>query len=493
MTDPFVKRYVSPEMAQIWDRDNTLELQRALWLRVLDAQATTGMVKPPDGALAAYERTHERLTTAAQLRRDIKRGQGTKDPEEFKKTFIYVDYLARLREAEQRTRHDLKAHLEAFDRIAGGHGLLHLGLTSSDITENVAQDQTWQASDLAARRVAATLARLANYAELTADEVIVGRTHGMPAQATTVGHRAARCAQELLFAFDHLQIAGSMYGRRRGIVGAVGTAADLWHLANGDRTTVERFQSRSLPLAGPTVLAAVGQNYPRSLDWEVASSLVQVAMGPASFATTMRLMASQGLLYQRTSDGQVGSSAMPHKNNPNLWERVCGLQDVLRGYAQMIQSTAGRTWNEGDVSDSVVRRVALPGLFYSIDALLHTFCYALDHILINHDERRTELAQYTEQLASGRLLAEYVRRGWSRERAHASLQGAYATGALDLQWVADELKVGIGEVGNWARMSRELPGLVPSQIEETIRRVDAALGGITRDEAIAGWEVGEVL
>ena len=126
------------------------------------------------------------------------------------------------------------------------------------------------------------------------------------------------------------------------------------------------------------MLTSVGQVYPRSLDYDVVTALVQLAAAPSSLATTIRLMAGNELVTEGFKPGQVGSSAMPHKMNTRSCERVNGLAVVLRGYASMVGELAGDQWNEGDVSCSVVRRVALPDAFYAADGLFETFLTVLD-------------------------------------------------------------------------------------------------------------------
>src|SRR5205823_5213149 len=117
------------------------------------------------------------------------------------------------------------------------------------------------------------------------------------------------------------------------------------------------------------VFTSVGQVYPRSLDFEVTTALVQLAAAPSSLAKTIRLMAGQELVTEGFRPGQVGSSAMPHKMNTRSCERVNGLAVILRGYASMTGELAGDQWNEGDVSCSVVSSVALTGAFFAIDGL----------------------------------------------------------------------------------------------------------------------------
>ena len=119
-------------------------------------------------------------------------------------------------------------------------------------------------------------------------------------------------------------------------------------------------------------LTSVGQIYPRSIDFEVVSKLLQIASAPSSFATSIRLMAGAGLVSEGFKQGQVGSSAMPHKMNSRSSERINGMMVLLRGYTTMAADLAGDQWNEGDVSCSVVRRVVIPDAFYVADlSLIH--------------------------------------------------------------------------------------------------------------------------
>src|SRR5690606_27500785 len=188
-----------------------------------------------------------------------------------------------------------------------------------------------------------------------------------------LGKRIAMFGQELLAAFTRLDEIATRYPAR-GLKGAVGTQLDQFTLLGGDAKKVARLEARVLRHLGfKEVLGAVGQVYPRSLDFEVVSALHQIGAAAASFATTLRLMAGQGLLTEGFQKGQVGSSAMPHKMNARNCERICGFSTILGGYVAMTAALAGDQWNEGDVSCSVVRRVALPDAFYAIDGLLETW------------------------------------------------------------------------------------------------------------------------
>jgi adenylosuccinate lyase len=328
--------------------------------------------------------------------------------------------LASIAARERVTRHDVKARIEEFAALAG-HEHIHKGMTSRDLTENVEQLQIRDSLRLVRDRIVATLARLAARALEFDGLVIVGRTHNVPAQITTMGKRFANAAEELVISYDRIADLLVRYPLR-GIKGPVGTAQDqLDLLGDPDRLhELERGVARHLGFE--RVLDSVGQVYPRSLDLDVVAALVQAAAAPSSLATTLRLMAGQELITEGFGEGQVGSSAMPHKMNPRSCERVNGLAVVIRGYLSMVAELAGDQWNEGDVACSVVRRVALPDAFLAADGLFQTILAVLDEFTAYPVVARRELDRFLPFLATTRILVEAARRGVGREVAHSVIK-----------------------------------------------------------------------
>jgi adenylosuccinate lyase len=380
------QRYASPELVTLWSPEEKVRAERRLWVAVLRAQRDLG-VPVPDGVVAAYERVV--------------------DP---------VD-LASIAARERVTLHDVKARIEEFSALAG-HQHIHKGMTSRDLTENVEQLQIRSSLELVRDRSVAALARLSRLAVSYADTVLVGRSHNVPAQATTLGKRFASAAQELLLGYERLRDLLARYPLR-GLKGPVGTAADQLDLLDGDEAKLAELERRvSSYLGFARVLHSVGQVYPRSLDLDVVSALAQLSAGPSSLATTIRLMVGQELATEGFRPGQVGSSAMPHKMNTRSSERINGFAVLLRGYQSMAGELAGDQWNEGDVSCSVVRRVALPDAFFAIDGLFQTFLTVLDEFGAYPAVIARELDRYLPFLATTRLLVAAVRRGVGREVAH---------------------------------------------------------------------------
>jgi len=394
-------RYASPSLVQLWSPEHKVILERQLWVAVLRAQAELGVDVPAE-AIADYERVLEQVD------------------------------LASIAERERLTRHDVKARIEEFNALAG-HEQVHKGLTSRDLTENVEQLQILRSLQHVHSHGVAVAARLAERAAEYAGLVMVGRSHNVAAQATTLGKRFASAADELLIALTRLEELIARYPLR-GIKGPMGTAQDMLDLLDGDAAKLAALESTVAGHLGfAHVLRSVGQVYPRSLDHEVLSALVQVAAGPSSFAHTIRLMAGNELVTEGFQAGQVGSSAMPHKMNTRSCERVNGLAVVLRGYASMGAELAGAQWNEGDVFCSVVRRVALPDGFFAIDGLMETFLTVLAEFGAYPAVVSRELDRYLPFLATTRVLIAAVRAGVGRETAHEAIKEHAVTVALAMR------------------------------------------------------------
>jgi adenylosuccinate lyase len=178
---------------------------------------------------------------------------------------------------------------------------------------------------------------------------------------------------------------------------------------------------------------STGQVYPRSLDFDVVTALAQAAAAPSSLATSIRLMAGAELVTEGFRPGQVGSSAMPHKMNTRSCERVNGLAVIVRGYVSMVGELMGDQWNEGDVSCSVVRRVALPDACYAVDGLYETLLVVLSDFGAFPAVIEAELARYLPFLTTTKVLMAAVRKGIGREQAHEAIKEHAVAVALDMR------------------------------------------------------------
>ncbi|QCH22364.1 Adenylosuccinate lyase [Mycobacteroides salmoniphilum] len=388
-------------MVALWSPQSKVVLERQLWIAVLRAQRDLG-IDVPDGVIEDYERVIENVD---------------------------LDSIAA---RERVTRHDVKARIEEFNALAG-HEHIHKGMTSRDLTENVEQLQIRSSLEYVHAHGVAVVARLARHAVEYRDVVMAGRSHNVAAQATTLGKRFASAADETLIALTRLRELLNRYPLR-GIKGPMGTGQDMLDLFDGDVVKLAALEDRVAGFLGfSSTLTSVGQVYPRSLDHDVVSALVQLGAGPSSLAHTIRLMAGHELVTEGFAPGQVGSSAMPHKMNTRSCERVNGLQVILRGYGSMAAELAGAQWNEGDVFCSVVRRVALPDAFFAIDGMIETFLTVLDEFGAYPAVIDRELRRYLPFLATTKVLMAAVRAGVGREEAHEVIKEHAVATALAMR------------------------------------------------------------
>jgi adenylosuccinate lyase len=388
-------------MSDIWSQTNKIILERKLWVAVMKAQQELGL-NIPAANIADYEKVIEKVD------------------------------LESIRKREEKTRHDVKARIEEFNALAG-HEDIHKGLTSRDLTENIEQLQIKESLKLVHDKTVATLSQLAKLATQYSDLAITGRSHNVAAQSTTLGKRFASAAEETLHAYSKLNSLIAEYPLR-GIKGPVGTSQDVLDLFDNDDKKVQKLeQIVAKHLGFENVLTSVGQVYPRSIDFDVISTLFLISAGPSSLATSIRLMAGHDLVTEGFKEGQVGSSAMPHKMNTRSCERVNGLNVVLRGYMNMTSELSGTQWNEGDVSCSVVRRVALPGSFFALDGLLETILTVLQEFGVFKGAIKSEFEKYLPFLATTKILMAAVKKGVGREVAHEAIKKHAIASALNMR------------------------------------------------------------
>jgi len=458
-------------MRAIWSPEGKVRLEREFWIAVMKAQAAEGLSIPAE-AIEAYERVQNSVN------------------------------LADIAERERITRHDVKARLEAFNDLAG-YEHIHKGMTSRDLTENVEQLQIFRSLELVRDRMVSVLDRLKRRAVMDRSEVMSARTHNVAAQPTTLGKRWAMFGEELLFGFGCLEAVLARYPAR-GLKGAVGTQLDLLTLCEGDADRVAAIETSILQFLGlPAQLSAVGQVYPRSLDFAVVSALLTLSSGPANFAKTLRLMAGHELAGEGFAKGQTGSSAMPHKMNARSCERVVGFCTILKGHVSMAAGLVGDQWNEGDVSCSVVRRTVLPDAFFAIDGLIETFLTILGQMEIYPDVIEKENARYFPFLATTTILMEAVKAGAGREAAHHAIKehavaalmamrrGESAGNDLANRLAEDDrLPLDLGQLEAIIGQGEKLAGRALQQVDQFAAEVDAVMA---KYPDAVGYEPGAIL
>ena len=440
-------RYATKEMVAIFDPINKIINERKFWISILKLQQKAGL-PITDSDIKAYEKVFEKVDLDSIDKREIT------------------------------TRHDVKARIEEFNALAGVEKI-HIGMTSRDLTENIELIQIKAALDLIEYRTLQTLFLLNEKISKYEKTYMVGRSHNVAAQVTTLGKRFASCAEELLFAHSALK---ELIARLplRGIKGPVGTSQDALSATGRDFEKLEK--SIADQFGFENTWASVGQIYPRSVDFEVVSKLLQIASAPSSMATTIRLMAGAGLVSEGFKAGQVGSSAMPHKMNSRSSERINGMMVLLRGYNTMAADLAGDQWNEGDVSCSVVRRVVIPDSFYVLDGLLHTFMTILNEFGIFEENIKNELSEQLPLLATTNILMECAKSGMGREIAYEIIK-KYATTTTPSKFFAvlvseKDFPLSLDQLNKLISSPEEFAGLAVEQAISVKEMVSAQIKGV---------------
>jgi adenylosuccinate lyase len=453
VTNALAERYASAEMKSIWTASGKVMLEREFWIAVMKAQQELGIEIEP-----------EAIINSEKVKTDVD--------------------LESIRQREQVTKHDVKARLEEF-AAKSGHQHAHKGMTSRDLTENVEQLQVHRSLGLILEKSIAALIALAEKAKQYKELPVTARSHNVPAQLTTLGKRFANWGEELERCVEALSRLCANYPYR-GLKGAVGTCLDQITLLGSTAKAADLDRKVMTHLGAPANWENVGQVYPRSLDFEVVSLLNRIAAAPSSFSKTLRIMAGHELLGEGFAKGQTGSSAMPHKMNSRSCERINGFYAILTGHLTMLSHLSGDQWNEGDVSCSVVRRVALPDAFFAMDGLLDTFLTVLNQMEVFPAVIEAETEKYLPFLLSTTVMMEAVKAGAGREDAHAAIKEHAVATVKDLRTgkikendLADRLakdsRIGLdaGQLDALMEDGKKRVGAAHSQVDIFSKKVDS--------------------
>jgi adenylosuccinate lyase len=392
-------------MARIWSDEGKLERWLEVELAALDGWAETGVV-PADAAT------------------EIRSKATVPTPE-------------RVAEIEQRTHHDLAAFVDAVAGDLGPAGRwFHYGLTSSDIVDTALALQIGAAGELVLagidRAFDAVVKRAAEH-RLT---LTIGRTHGVHAEPTTFGLKLAVWAFEL--ERDRERLAAALAGVRVGkLSGAVGNYAAI-------DPEVERIACEQLGLEPEPAATQVVQ---RDRHAALLSTLALTAASLERFALEIRHLARTEVaeVQEPFGQGQKGSSSMPHKRNPVVAERICGLARVVRASAIVgLENVA--LWHERDISHSSAERVTIPDAFLALDYMLDRFAWLVEGMVVRTEQMRRNLELSRGLYFSQRLLLALVETGLSRDEAYRLVQG-HAMRAWEEELDFPELVRADGEIG----------------------------------------------
>jgi adenylosuccinate lyase len=319
----------------------------------------------------------------------------------------------RVAEIEERTQHDVAAFVDAVAADLGAHGRwLHYGLTSSDVLDTATALQVREAGVLVLDGIERALEAVIRRAEEHRDTVMVGRTHGVHAEPITFGTKLAGWAFEL--DRERERIARALEGMRVGkLAGAVGTYG-------GGDPEVERIACERLGLVPE---AAATQVVPRDRHAELLSALALCAASLERFATEIRHLARTEVreVQEPFGRGQKGSSAMPHKRNPVVAERICGLARVVRAAAAVGLENVS-LWHERDISHSSAERIVVPDAFLGLDYMLDRFAWLVEGLVVDAERMRANLDSSHRLVFSQRVLSALVASGLARDEAYRLVQ-----------------------------------------------------------------------
>ena len=389
---PLNSRYASREMQKIFSPDRKFTTWRKLWVALAESEMEMGLP-----------------VTQKQV-------------DELKAHVEDIDYEA-ARRHEERTRHDVMAHVLAYgDVCPNARGVIHLGATSCYVTDNADILMLRDALTLVREKLLEVIRRLRAFALEYKDLPTLGYTHLQPAQLTTVGKRAALWMQDLLMDLDEVNFALSslkLLGNR----GATGTQESFMKLFDGDGEKVDELERRIARKVGMEKCFAVsGQTYPRKLDSRVLGALSGIAQSAYKFAQDLRLLQSFREVEEPFEKGQIGSSAMAYKRNPMRSERICALSRHVMAVVQDAQMTAATQWFERTLDDSANRRLSLPEAFLATDAVLELYANIASGMVVYPAMIGKRVMENLPFMATEAILMEGVRLGGDRQALHERIR-----------------------------------------------------------------------
>jgi len=375
-----IARYSLPKMDRLWQEEFKFQTMLSIELLALEALAKRGRVP-----LAAVRRIKQRA------RFD----------------------LARIRRIEEKTQHDVVAFITNVAQYIGPDArYLHLGLTSSDILDTTLGVQLAAASDLLIAGLEQLLKLLANKALAYKEMICIGRTHGVHAEPTTFGLKLALWYEETRRNLTRLKSARAEVAVGK-LSGAVGTYANI-------EPQVEEYVCKKLGLLPASISTQIVQ---RDVYAQYLATLAVIGASLEKFATEIRHLQRTEVLEAEEpfGKGQKGSSAMPHKRNPVICERICGLSRILRGNALAGMENVC-LWHERDISHSSAERVIFPDSTLALDYILQKFIQVLAGLQVYPENMLANLVRTRGLIFSQRVLLKLMDKGLMRQKAYGIVQ-----------------------------------------------------------------------
>lgn len=389
---PFHSRYASDEMQFLFSPDKKFRTWRRLWIALAESEMELGL-----------QITQDQVNQMKAFQDDI-------------------NYDA-AEAFERETRHDVMSHVHAFGLQADlARPIIHLGATSCYVGDNTDILIFAEALQLIARKTAAVIAKLSDFAMAYRFMPTLGFTHFQPAQPVTVGKRVTLWIQELLldmeelhFVMDHLRLLGNK--------GTTGTQASFLELFGGDHEKVRELEKRIADKLGyPKVMPVTGQTYSRKQDTHILNALSGLAQSGWKFSNDMRLLANLKEMEEPFEKKQIGSSAMAYKRNPMRSERISSLSRYVVVNALNPAITSGTQWFERTLDDSANRRISIPECFLAVDAILDIWLNIAGGMVVYPKMIERHLLEELPFMATENILMAAVKRGGDRQDLHERIR-----------------------------------------------------------------------
>jgi adenylosuccinate lyase len=465
--NPLITRYASREMSGLWSAQRRHSLWRQLWVWLAEAEAELGL--------------------------PITAGQIT----ELKAHVDDVDFAAAER-YERQLRHDVMAHVHAYgDQCPTARPIIHLGATSCYVTDNADLILLREGLQLVARRTAAVIDALAQFAVKHRDLPTLSFTHLQPAQPTTVGRRACLWAYDL--ALDLAEVEHRIASlQARSVKGTTGTQASFLHLFDGDHAKVRKLEQLVAQKMGfDSTYAITGQTYPRKIDAQIVDALAGVAGSAAKAGADLRILAHRKEIEEPFEADQIGSSAMAYKRNPMRCERMCGLARFVASLQSSPGATLAGQWMERTLDDSANRRLVLPQAFLAVDAILLLYRNVAEGLVVYPEVIAKNLREELPFMATENILMAAVAAGGDRQDLHERIRQHSQAAAAEVKQhgrpndlltrlAADALFAGVDlnaaiDPAKLTGRSREQVDEFVAEIVEPIRRRYAGRSGATAE------------
>jgi adenylosuccinate lyase len=398
--NPLATRYAGREMAELWGPRRKFGTWRGLWVALAEAEHELGL--PAEDGVTPRIRPEQLAALRARV--------------------DDIDF-ARAAHHERRLRHDVMAHIHAYEEACPeARGIVHLGATSCYVTDNTDLILMRDGLRLLRDRLVGVIDALARFAARWRGLPALGYTHFQPAQLTTVGKRACLWCYDFLLDLRELEHRLAEL-RFRGAKGTTGTQASFLALFRGDHDKVRRLDELVARKMGfDQVYPVTGQTYSRKIDSQVLDALSGLGQSAHKFGTDLRLLAHEQEVEEPFEAEQVGSSAMAYKRNPMRAERMCGLARFVGSLAVSAAQTAATQWLERTLDDSVNRRLTLPQAFLASDGVLRLALNVAGGLIVNPEVVARNVDRALPFMATENILMAAVAKGGDRQALHERLR-----------------------------------------------------------------------